>query len=902
MAKGSQLNQLKAEISQAGLSRQSHSGKKRKRGTSHEVDKDKKASKLLEINQKLNPFDVKVTKLKHDVGGRKIKGAVGKPTVSKQAGIEQRKRTLLKEYEAKDHSGGVVDRRFGENDPTMTPEERMLERFTKERQRASKGATFNLEDEDELTHYGQSLSNLDDFDGTGLALDDGDESDGKIDADTVKRSHFGGFEDDNDETEENPRKKSKAEVMAEIIVKSKEHKFQRQLERQQDENTRHQLDQEFEDIRSLLLTQPDPSASGSNSVPLGRLRPQAEPSHVANERKPPNDQDYDQHVRELALDKRAKPKDRTKTAEELAAEAKEALEKSERKRLKRMRGEPDDSSDEDDREGKSRKKSRGQRGGDDLNDDYDAESAPWSLGAGLGDEGSPENEETDSEDESAGESDDGGDHESAASTNDSSGEDDDRDGGKSEDLFPTRTKPAKKGHPSGVNELPFTFPCPETYEEFSTLVEGIDDHDVPTVIERIKTLHHPSLAEGNKSKLENLSKVLIDYVLHITSPPTPRFILFSTIIPHIYSLTVSYPISSAQYMISKLSMMHKNFTRGLSRGAASEESKTWPGTAELGLLYLISKIWPTSDMNHPVVSPARLLMGEYLGLGRIRNLQDISSGLFLCTLFLQFEELSKRLVPEAINFLINVVLILSPHNFEDAASLPGLFPAPDFGTPNCLRLRLKTRTGKVLDPNPPDLVKLLTCRSTEPEQDKVDLIGVSFELLAKFSEWYKGIDGFIELFNPIMDILTGIRQSKLPDGLQVKSSATQDLLRRLLKFSRQSRKPLALQAHKPIPIASYIPKFGDSSSSYLRRQDPDHERAAASKLRHQVKQERKGAMRELRKDARFLASVQQKEQQEKDQGYKDRMNKVFNSLEGERAEQKRMDKEKVKEKRRAGRK
>ena len=57
----------------------------------------------------------------------------------------------------------------------MTPEERMLERFTREKQRASRGTAFNLEDEDELTHYGQSLSKLDDFDNAGLTLDDEDE-------------------------------------------------------------------------------------------------------------------------------------------------------------------------------------------------------------------------------------------------------------------------------------------------------------------------------------------------------------------------------------------------------------------------------------------------------------------------------------------------------------------------------------------------------------------------------------------------------------------------------------------------------------------------------------------------------------------------------------------------------
>lgn len=81
----------------------------------------------------------------------------------------------MKEYEEKERAGGVIDRRFGENDPTMSLEERMLERFTKERQRSSKGAAFNLEDEDELTHYGQSLSKLDDFDNVGMLESDEEE-------------------------------------------------------------------------------------------------------------------------------------------------------------------------------------------------------------------------------------------------------------------------------------------------------------------------------------------------------------------------------------------------------------------------------------------------------------------------------------------------------------------------------------------------------------------------------------------------------------------------------------------------------------------------------------------------------------------------------------------------------
>ena len=105
--------------------------------------------------------------------------------------------------------------------------------------------------------------------------------------------------------------------------------------------------------------------------------------------------------------------------------------------------------------------------------------------------------------------------------------------------------------------------------------------------------------------------------------------------PHLIALTSKYPIHSAEFFVAKLSLMQKNLRRGLSHGVTDVTSKTWPGLAELSFLRVVGLIWPTSDMNHAVVSPARLLLGSYLGLCRVRSLQDITGGLFLCTLFLR---------------------------------------------------------------------------------------------------------------------------------------------------------------------------------------------------------------------------------------------------------------------------
>jgi len=53
----------------------------------------------------------------------------------------------------------------------LSPRRTMLERFTRERQRASKGAAFHLEDEVDSTHYGQGLSKWDDSSDAGLELE-----------------------------------------------------------------------------------------------------------------------------------------------------------------------------------------------------------------------------------------------------------------------------------------------------------------------------------------------------------------------------------------------------------------------------------------------------------------------------------------------------------------------------------------------------------------------------------------------------------------------------------------------------------------------------------------------------------------------------------------------------------
>ena len=260
----------------------------------------------------------------------------------------------------------------------------------------------------------------------------------------------------------------------------------RQQNQERQEAQRQQLDDEYAAVRALLAgAQPD------------KVAPPASSTHT--------DKDYDTLVRELVFDHRSKPSDRTKTEDELAEEEKTKLEKLERARLRRMRGEPDEGDDEEQKRYAKRRKQ--QRGGDDLEDDFTHEDDGIGLGPGLGEDLSDiedgiqpsqdDEDEPDSEDGGiVGGSKTGSGESEGGSDNDSDEDQDvDLDGRKSGTSSKPTRKPAQK-------ELPYTFPCPSTHAELLRILEGIEDSDVPTVIKRIRTLYHPSLANDNKSKLE----------------------------------------------------------------------------------------------------------------------------------------------------------------------------------------------------------------------------------------------------------------------------------------------------------------------------------------------------------------------------------------------------------------
>jgi nucleolar protein 14 len=781
--------------------------------------------------------------------------------------------------------GGIVDRRFGENDPTMAPEDKMLGRFTQEKQSRHKNAIFDLEDanETELTHMGQSLSlnappAVDDFDED---LELSDTEDHLSDQEEVSRkrrrlSDDEGPEDEEDEEEEDlpERKKSKQEVMKEVIAKSKLHKYERQAAKDDDDDLREALDKETSSIHALLqgMGKRNTPAPASDSV---RMNPDRA-ALLNGTDKLQVEKEYGKRLRELAQDGRAKPTERTRTEQDILEQKAKLRKEREDKSHRRMQGLPENS-DEDDIDDK----------GSDQQEEDDEGTNPFGLGIPIQKAKSElgvEDEDDFLIDDDLVASDSGLDLLEDDSQDDESEEGGDRDEDADAEFLQGILTEDESNLPeflTGANSrLPFMskeFKCPESHDELLEITKDVDD--LPEFIKLIRTKYDPKLSAENKTKLGNFAVSLIDHISYLANETAP-FPVLESIIRHIHSLAKNQdPVEISNRFLRWVKEIHECRPLSLTAG-------------DLVLLTAIGTIFPTSDHFHQVVTPAILTISRYLGLKISQNLSDYAVGTYLCTLCLQYQRQSKRYIPEAMNFIENTLCVLAP---LELSKLPGNFPYHEPKSP----LRIEKSVESVRR------FAFTDCLPQELSEDqdselKVVLLETNLKLLEVAADTWFGKSAFFEVFEPSLKIVQHLAgkhcKPKLSRSTQVTNrpfryrplltiiqTAVTKLISKLnllLQQAQLSRRPLELHHHRPLAIKMAIPKFEESYNPD-RHYDPNRDRSEASKLKKELKRERKGAIRDLRKDAKAVARETLKQKKAKDEAYEKKYKRLVAEIQGE---------------------
>jgi nucleolar protein 14 len=759
----------------------------------------------------------------------------------------QRRKTLLPELQGRNKTGIIIDRRFGEDDPTMTAEDRARERFVREK----RSAMFDLEEDTsyELTHAGKTL-NL----GGGDMVDDFDEddlgSDGESSEDERKRQRHQRREDElarSARAEDRQRPKTKKEIMSEVIAKSKLYKQERQLEKDSNDQLKNEVYAQFPELQSLLAK----AVQDRQSVVA------ADDASKASKSK-----ELDIQLRELSMLPRVQVSSRTKTDDEIAEEQREKLKEVEEQRQKRMLGEEESESGEESQEDEG-------NGEDDVmaamfTDEVDnfglgngIKSRPTATELGLDDEddffieddliASDSDPDVDDSGSEAGETDGG--------KEDAGIEEDD-------DIFSADELEAEAE--AGQVSIPSTLPCPQSYEQLMHTISPYPRKNLPTIIQRIRAQYNFGLDSKNKERVANFARALVDYVAApLDAIDGTTFAVLEGVIRHIHSLAKKYPIEVAQQCRAHLESMSDVRPTSLEAG-------------DLVLLTSVGSIFPTSDHFHQVITPAMLCIGRYLGQKIPRCLADYATGTYLGLLAIHYQRLSKRYIPELMNFSLNTLCALAAVPSGIAGGFP-LHP-PLEGTRISKAQSVKVRKLSLRDCIDRDVSDKNTTSC------KVAIISTNIGLLENASDIWSGKPAFLETFDPMARVLRHLAstpcRSECPQDLNEWIDKVSAKAERGLKVAELSRRTLELHHHRPIPIKTYDPKWEDNFDP-TKHYDPDKDRADMAKLKAELKRERKGALNELRKDARFLAREKLKMQKAKDEAYDKKMKRTIAEIQSE---------------------
>ncbi|CAA3019360.1 nucleolar 14, partial [Olea europaea subsp. europaea] len=283
---------------------------------------------------------------------------------------------------------------------------------------------------------------------------------------------------------------------------------------------------------------------------------------------------------------------------------------------------------------------------------------------------------------------------------------------------------------------------------------------------------------------------------------------------------------------------------------------SWPSMKILFLLRLWSMIFPCSDFRHVVMTPAILLMCEYLTRCPVMSGRDIIIGSLLCSMVLSISRQSQKFCPEAIMF-IQTLLMAALDKKQGSSEDSKLYRLMEI---KALRPLLCLR-GQVEKINSLDFLMLMDLPDDSPhfisDTFRAGVLFANIETLKGFVKSYEGFKSLPEIFLPISKLLGELlKQDYIPDELQVQIVDVNQLIEKKAQEYHLLRQPLRMR--KPKIIRTEIPKFEENFVKG-RDYDPDRERAQRKKLKKLLRQEAKGAARELRKDNYFLLEVKERD-------------------------------------------
>ncbi|DBA90017.1 TPA: hypothetical protein ACH3X2_004286 [Trebouxia sp. C0005] len=407
------------------------------------------------------------------------------------------------------------------------------------------------------------------------------------------------------------------------------------------------------------------------------------------------------------------------------------------------------------------------------------------------------------------------------------------------------------GIPEERDDIPFSITAPSSYAAFAQLVQGHSPSKLRLIIQRIRVCNAIALATDNRRKLQVFYGILVQHfaILAGASPVSMQALDVLTV--HILELTAEVPYYAATVARARLGRAHKRLSAALT-SLDSSEGGGWPGARDVLVLKLWATVFPVSDRRHPVTTPLALLTSSYLALCPVTCHRDAAVGLLLSSLALHMAAPGGRLVPEPLTFA--------------SALLSTAMPQPATAVAHTQQWLLPSEGWASLSGAAPplNLAEVLQSSSDDvrfqPDSFRGSLLQAALGVVSRASEVFAKLLSFPELFAPAAQALNGLGTAEdLPQDLQEAVLQLHSSLGEKSSEHILQRRPLVRKAAVRVAdVKQYNPQFEEEYVAG-KDYDPDRERAEQKRLKRQLNKERRGAMRELRKDAVFLSDEKDKE-------------------------------------------
>jgi nucleolar protein 14 len=420
------------------------------------------------------------------------------------------------------------------------------------------------------------------------------------------------------------------------------------------------------------------------------------------------------------------------------------------------------------------------------------------------------------------------------------------------------------------DELPYVIPIPKSYKEFANLVEGFKPKQTVEILQRIRISSPVSLGPANRKSMQVFFGIMIQFFVNqCKRTPLPTDTI-DALVPEIHTLASEVPLYAATVARARLDQMHKTVLKGV-----------WPSKQMLGTLQLFTELFDAQQPRHPVLTPMLLVISKWLLFTPIRSGEEMAKGLYLVKVLLRHIEQSKVLVPECLQFLNSITKRVKVDSAE-----PGLLalPAKTKAIEKSLKkavtvediLQVESGSGGT-DGNSSSL----SVEIFDTVSFKISALTYVYESLEDLFETYRSLPSASEMFEPIVDRMGTLADAFAASSYSKQGKALQKHAKRLekgLEESIASRASLGNSFKEPVKaVRQFNPRFEEDFVAG-KDYDIDRDRSERKRLRRELKRESRGAMRELRKDNKFLTSVKNREENQTKDAVQNKYNQMFHFL------------------------